>query len=151
MALVVGIREPGKTAGRDISGQAGFPAPKITTSRRLPVAPTEGQAKPCSVSTSPLNHLNTFHLAKLFPSPSDPVLPRLQSYLCKGEANRDHFSCYLDLIETVKRVSPKQLENQCPPLSHKTTEAQHWRSLGDVAGTHIAKIAPTNPSYPRET
>lgn len=69
---MVRITEPGKMARRDISGQAGFPGPKITTSRRLPGGPHRRSSHPCSVSMSALNHLNTFHLAKLFPSPSHP-------------------------------------------------------------------------------
>lgn len=141
----MGITKPGKMAGRDILGQAGFPAPKITTSRRLPSGPQRRSSHPCSVSRSSLNHLNTVHLAKLFPFPHHhcPSQPLELSLKWRGKQGSLLFLFGFDREPQMSKV--QATGTQHPPLIHKTTEAQYWDSLRDLAGTHTAQITPTNP------
>lgn len=80
---MVRITEPGKMAQRDISGQAGFPAPKITTSRRLPQ-----KVKPpllCQHEPFESSQHFPFSQAHSLPPRTPPhiptALPGLQSYL----------------------------------------------------------------------
>lgn len=126
-------------------GQAGFPAPKITTSGRLPSSPYRRSSHPCSVSMSSLNHLNTFLLAKLFPFPHHHCHSQTLELSLQWRGKQGSLLLLFEFDRECKMSKAQAIGNQYPPLIHKTTEVQYWGSLQDLARTHIAKITPTNP------
>lgn len=69
---MVGITEPGKTAGRDISGQSGFPEPKITTSKRRPTWPPQKVKPPLLCQHEPFESSQHFPFSQALPSPCPP-------------------------------------------------------------------------------
>ena len=101
MALVVGITESGKMARRDISGQAGFPAPKITTSRRLPTWPPQKVKAPLLCQQEPFESSQHFPFSQvLLLSPTPPPLsfPGFNT-IFKMERQIGSIPFYLNLIE----------------------------------------------------
>lgn len=66
---LVGISEPGKMARRDISGQAGFPAPKITTNRKLPPQPPQKVKPPLLCQHKPFESSQHFPFSQALPVP----------------------------------------------------------------------------------
>lgn len=69
----MGITEPGKMAGRDILGHAGFPAPKITSSRRLPTWPPEKVKPPLLCQHELFESSQHFPFSQALPLPPSPL------------------------------------------------------------------------------
>lgn len=124
-------------ARRDISGPAGFSAPKITTSRRLHTWPPQKVKPTLLCQHEPFESSQHFPFSQALPLPHLPLAFPAFRVIFEMERQAGIISFYLDLTEDFKWARHKQQGISILPWSTKPQKLSTGGGLRDLAGTHI--------------